>query len=80
MMEGLELPSPHSGDAYVEDSLEEVPKTLREATECFTSSSMLREAFGSDVVDHYAHAARWEQREYDSRVTDWELKRGFERY
>ena len=26
-----------------------------------------------------AHTAEWEQFEYDRRVTDWELKRGFER-
>jgi glutamine synthetase len=32
------------------------------------------------VVDHYAHNARWEQAEYDRRITDWELFRGFERY
>lgn len=78
--ENLDLVAPHSGDVYVEDTLEEIPQTLREATHCFASSNMLREAFGADVVEHYTHAAQWEQREYDSRVTDWELKRGFERY
>lgn len=78
--EELELVPPHSGDAYTVDELEEVPKTLREATTLFASSKMLREALGNDVVDHYAHAARWEQSEYDRRITDWELKRGFERY
>ena len=36
--------------------------------------------FGDEVVDHYVHAARWEQAECDRRVTDWELIRGFERY
>ena len=43
-------------------------------------SKMLRAALGADVVDHYLHTARWEQLEYDRRVTDWELKRGFEKY
>ena len=38
-----------------------------------------RTAFGDAVVDHYVHAAQWEQGEYDRRITDWELKRGFER-
>ena len=37
------------------------------------------EAFGQGVIDHYVHTAEWEQFEYDRRVTDWELKRGFER-
>jgi len=42
-------------------------------------SRMLREAFGDDVVDHYVRAAEWEQEEYDRRITDWEVARGFER-
>ena len=40
---------------------------------------MLRAAMGDDVVEHYVHAAEWEQFEYDRRVTDWEIARGFER-
>ena len=36
-------------------------------------------AFGDNVIDHYVHAAQWEQLEYDRRVTDWEVARGFER-
>jgi glutamine synthetase len=59
--------------------LREIPKTLREATDTLRGSKMLRAAFGDAVVDHYVHAAEWEQGEYDRRVTDWELKRGFER-
>ena len=57
-----------------------IPNTLREATETLDSSAMLRAALGDAVVDHYVHTARWEQLEYDRRITDWELKRGFERY
>ena len=37
-------------------------------------------ALGEDVIEHYVHTARWEQFEYDRRITDWELHRGFERY
>ena len=40
---------------------------------------MLRAAFGDDVVEHYLHAGRWEQSQYDAAVTDWELIRYFER-
>jgi len=68
------------GDAYQGAKLREVPKTLREATELMDKSDMLRAALGDEVVEHYVHTARWEQFEYDRRVTDWELKRGFERY
>jgi glutamine synthetase len=78
--EGLELEAPFVGDAYSGKRLREVPKTLREATTLLDKSKMLRAAFGDEVVDHYVHTAEWEQFEYDRRVTDWELKRGFERY
>lgn len=75
----LELEAPFVGDAYAGAKLREIPKTLREATETLRKSKMLRAAFGDQVVEHYLHAAEWEQFEYDRRITDWELKRGFER-
>ena len=78
--ENLELEPPFAGDAYAGKRLREVPKTLREATRLLDRSKMLRSALGDDAVDHYVHTAEWEQFEYDRRVTDWELKRGFERY
>jgi len=79
--EKLELGEPYAGDAYSGGKkLHDIPKTLREATQALDRSKMLRAALGDNVVDHYLHTARWEQLEYDRRVTDWELKRGFERY
>jgi glutamine synthetase len=78
--EKLELEAPFKGDAYIGKRLREVPKTLREATALMDKSRMLRGAFGDEVIDHYVHTAEWEQFEYDRRITDWELKRGFERY
>ena len=78
--EQLELADPFEGDAYHGEALPEVPKTLRAAADALQGSAMLRSALGDDVVDHYHHTAQWEQLEYDRRVTDWELKRGFERY
>ena len=78
--EKLELAPPFSGDAYNDKSIPEVARTLRDAIAALEGSEMLRKAFGSEVVDHYLHTARWEQSEYDRRITDWELFRGFERY
>ena len=75
----LKLESPYSGDAYSGKRLREVPKTLRDALESLRKSKMLRSAFGDGVVEHYLHTGEWEQFEYDRRITDWELKRGFER-
>ncbi|HEU0223265.1 MAG TPA: glutamine synthetase family protein [Paracoccaceae bacterium] len=67
------------GDAYAAKEVRQIPATLRDAMAAFERSEMVRAAFGGDVVEHYVHAARWEQFEYDRRVTDWEVHRGFER-
>ena len=70
-----------SGDSYdTSRKLREIPKTLREATGLLEGSTFLRQALGDEVVEHYVHTAKWEQFEFDRRVTDLELKRGFERY
>lgn len=76
----LELEPGYSGDAYSGQTLREVHKTLRDAIGALRHSTMLAEAMGPEVIDHYVHTAEWEQFEYDRRVTDWERKRGFERY
>ena len=78
--EKLTLQDPFVGDAYQAARLPEIPKTLREATETMAKSKMLKAALGEDVIEHYVHTAKWEQFEYDRRITDWELHRGFERY
>jgi glutamine synthetase len=75
----LELEPEFRGDAYVAARAREIPRTLRDATEALRRSKMLRAALGDEVVEHYVHAARWEQAECDRRVTDWEVARGFER-
>jgi glutamine synthetase len=78
--EKLSLQEPFVGDAYQAAKLPDIPKTLRAATETMAKSKMLKDALGQDVIDHYVHTAKWEQLEYDRRITDWELHRGFERY
>ncbi|HEY5971965.1 MAG TPA: glutamine synthetase family protein [Pseudoxanthomonas sp.] len=78
--EKLKLGKPYAGDAYGGEKLSEVAKTLRDATDALRGSKMLRKALGDEVVEHYVHTAEWEQFEYDRRVTDWEVRRGFERY
>ena len=79
--EKLALEPVFSGDAYsATGNVREIPKTLRESIGCLKGSSMLQSALGEDVLGHYVHTAEWEQFEYDRRITDWELKRGFERY
>ena len=75
----LKLEPEFVGDAYTGKRLRDIPKTLRDATDALRKSKMLRAALGDDAMDHYLHAATWEQFEYDRRITDWELRRGFER-
>ena len=76
---GLELGSAFSGDAYRSSEIPAVPKTLHQAVDRLDGSAVMRAAMGDDVVDHYVHALRWEQAQYDGAVTDWELIRYFER-
>lgn len=78
--EQLELPPEFNGDAYQQSAHASIPATLREAIDALSKSVLLRRAFGDEVVDHYVRTAQWEQSEYDQSITDWELKRGFERY
>ena len=75
----LDLETEFQGDAYASEKARSVPRTLREATVSLDNSDMLRAAMGNEVIDHYVRAASWEQEEFDRRVTDWEVARGFER-
>ncbi|MEV7806306.1 glutamine synthetase family protein [Microbispora sp. NPDC088329] len=75
---GLELEEPFAGNAY-DSGAERVPATLRDALALWEGSPIAEEAFGKDVVEHYANNARVELAAFDSAVTDWELYRGFER-
>ena len=74
----LDLEPLLAGNAYESDTAH-VPSTLREAAALFAGSKLAREAFGDEVVDHYANAARVELDAFDAAVTDWERIRGFER-
>ena len=56
-----------------------MPHALREAAELLRGSQLARDSFGDDVVEHYLNAARIEQEQFDAAVTDWELRRSFER-
>jgi glutamine synthetase len=75
----IEPPPIFEGDIYAAQHLPRVPYSLRDATELFAQSTFAKEAFGSDVVEHYAHFYRNEQQSFDKSVTDWERKRYFER-
>lgn len=75
----LELEPAYEGNAYTDDDAPRVPATLRDAAALWESSTVAAQAFGADVVAHYANNARVELAAFDAAVTDWELRRGFER-
>ncbi|MFH8765753.1 glutamine synthetase family protein [Streptomyces althioticus] len=74
----LELPEPCAGNAYTA-GFDHVPTTLREAAELWEHSEIAKAAFGEEVVAHYRNMARVEIDAFDAAVTDWELRRSFER-
>ncbi|MFF3324284.1 glutamine synthetase family protein [Streptomyces sp. NPDC002889] len=74
----LQLPDACAGNAYSAD-YEHVPTTLREAAELWENSPIAKAAFGDEVVAHYRNMARVELDAFDAAVTDWELRRSFER-
>jgi glutamine synthetase len=74
----LSLEDAFEGNAYAADA-DHVPTTLREAADLWSASPVAQEAFGKDVVEHYANNAKVELTAFDAAVTDWELRRSFER-
>jgi glutamine synthetase len=75
----LPLPEPVTGNAYAISDVEHIPVSLEEAASLWSDSPLADSAFGSEVVNHYANMARVEIAAYRSAVTDWELRRYFER-
>jgi len=74
----LELEPALEGNAYT-SGRPKVPGSLRGAREAFVSSAVARAAFGDEVVEHYTNMADVEIAAFGAAVTDWELRRGFER-
>ena len=66
------------GNAYLDMSTR-VPHTLRDALELWEQSEIVSQSFGTEVQEHYANYARVELAAFDAAVTDWELRRCFER-
>ncbi|MCI0416426.1 glutamine synthetase family protein [bacterium] len=75
----VEPPPIFAGNAYQAAQLPRVPATLREAIPEFERSDFARQAFGEEVVEHYVHFLRTEQKKFDEVVTCWERARYFER-
>jgi glutamine synthetase len=73
-----EPPEAFRGDVYAAQDLPQVPHTLNESIDALNRSKWAREVLGKNVVEHYLHFFRTEQRKFDAAVTDWERRRYFE--
>ena len=82
MEDGLTPSPPVAGNAYdVEDSLppeRRFPGQLGAAASRLDRSDNARRLLGDAFVDHFAMTRRWECREYERHVNDWQLERYFE--
>ncbi len=76
---GLDPGPGFRGDAYASQELPQVPQRLAEAAALLEGSAFAREVFGADVVEHYLHFVRTEERAIAERVSDVERMRYFER-
>jgi glutamine synthetase len=74
----IEPPPAFEGDVYAAAELPHVPQSLNESIHALAESEWARATFGEDVVEHYLHFFRTEQRKFDAVVTDWERRRYFE--
>jgi glutamine synthetase len=67
------------GNAYAAGEAEPFPSTLYEALELWENSDFAKQAFGEAVHKHYLNYGRYEQKEFNQVVTDYERRRMFER-
>jgi len=74
----IEPPDSFDGDVYGAKELPQMPHTLNESIAALDGSDWARTVFGEEVIEHYLHFFRTEQRKFDSVVTDWERRRYFE--
>ncbi|MEP7376266.1 MAG: glutamine synthetase family protein [Chitinophagaceae bacterium] len=73
----LKIP-PTKGSGYTDTKNGTLPKNLWEATQAMKESTIAKELFGENFVNHFTGTREWEWRQFSKVVTDWELKRYFE--
>ncbi len=78
--QGLQPEAGVEGNAYDQQFPEHLhfPSTLWDAAQRLKQSSMARQAFGDEFVEHFAASREWEEREFRKHITDWELGRYLE--
>ncbi|MFT6796957.1 MAG: glutamine synthetase, partial [Maribacter sp.] len=55
-----------------------LPSNLWDASQNMKNSTIAKELFGNEFVDHFTKTRVWEWKQFSAEVTDWETKRYFE--
>jgi len=83
----LELPERLDGNAYDEATvaralekghIRPLARNLSTATDMLERSELAREYLGPDFVEHFVATRRWEVKEYEKAVTNWDRRRYLE--
>ncbi len=83
----LELPVRLDGNAYdaatvtaaiERGQIKALARNLTEATDLLEKSEVAREYLGPDFVEHFVATRRWEVKEYEKAVTNWDRRRYLE--
>ena len=77
---GLSLEEPFVGNAYESTTVPRIPWNIVEAIDLLEGSVVAREAFGELAHHHMVTTAKHEWSNFNKTVTDWELRRNFERW
>ncbi len=75
----LELSAPYVGNGYEADDIARIPWNIVDAIDLWERSDVARECFGDDVHHHILTMAKGEWAASNQAVTDWELRRYWER-
>ncbi|HEV7235687.1 MAG TPA: glutamine synthetase family protein [Ktedonobacteraceae bacterium] len=83
----LELPARLDGNAYdaatvtaaiERGQIKALARNLTAATDLLEGSEVAREYLGPDFVEHFVATRRWEVKEYEKAVTNWDRRRYLE--
>ncbi|MFZ4721433.1 MAG: glutamine synthetase family protein, partial [Ilumatobacteraceae bacterium] len=75
----MELGEPFVGNGYETDDIPRIPWSIVEAIDLWERSEVARECFGDEVHHHILTMAKAEWMAFNQTVTDWELRRYWER-
>jgi glutamine synthetase len=73
----LDIPET-KGNGYKNKNNGMLASNLMEATQLFKTSTVAKELFGDEFVEHFSATREWEWNQFSKHVSDWEMKRYME--